>query len=71
MAARPGQEWGQEMPLGQGDVNIEAFLRTLQKVGYEGPLTIERELPQQPDRQRAEIAHAIGLLNELKQKILR
>jgi sugar phosphate isomerase/epimerase len=69
-AARPGLEWGQEVPLGQGDVDIEKFLRTLKKIGYDGPLTIERELSQEPARQRAEISQAIGLLNDLKRKIL-
>ncbi|MBA2114847.1 sugar phosphate isomerase/epimerase family protein [Bremerella alba] len=69
-AANPGQEWGQEVPLGEGDVDIEAYLRTLKLVGYEGPLTIEREIPQEPDRQKTEVGHAVTLLNGLKTKIL-
>ncbi len=69
-AARPGEEWGQEVPLGEGDVGMEAFLRTLKKIDYKGPLTIERELSQEPQRQRAEIKQAIRLLEGLKQKIL-
>jgi sugar phosphate isomerase/epimerase len=68
-AAQPGVEWGQEVPLGQGDVGMEGYLRTLAEVGYSGPLTIEREIPQDPVRQKAEIGHAIGLLNQLKQKL--
>jgi sugar phosphate isomerase/epimerase len=68
-AEKPGQEWGAEVPLGQGDVGIENYLRTLNDLGYTGPLTIEREIPQEPDRQKAEIGHAIQLLNELKAKI--
>ena len=68
-AARPGQEWGTEMPLGQGDVGMERYLRTLDKLGYRGPLTIEREIPQDPDRQKAEIGAALNLLRELKAKI--
>ncbi|MCX6897509.1 MAG: sugar phosphate isomerase/epimerase [Verrucomicrobia bacterium] len=68
-AAQPGKEWGREMPLGQGDVGMEQFLRTLQGLGYDGPLTIEREIPQEPARQKAEISHAIRLLTELKKKI--
>ena len=68
-AAQPGVEWGQEVPLGQGDVGMEGYLRTLAEVGYSGPLTIEREIPQDPERQKAEIGHAIGLLNQLKQKL--
>ena len=68
-AANPGAEWGQEVPLGDGDVGIENYLRTLGDLGYAGPLTIEREIPQDPERQKAEIGGAAGLLNELKAKI--
>ena len=68
-AAHPGQEWGQEVPLGEGAVGIEEYLRTLQQLGYTGPLTIEREIPQEPERQRAEIGHAVRLLEEVKAKL--
>jgi sugar phosphate isomerase/epimerase len=57
------------MPLGAGDVGMEAFLRTLDKIGYTGPLTIEREIPQEPDRQKAEIGAAVELLNSLKARL--
>ncbi|HVX11658.1 MAG TPA: sugar phosphate isomerase/epimerase family protein [Pirellulales bacterium] len=69
-AKNPGHEWGVEVPLGQGDVGMENYLRTLKEVGYRGPLTIEREIPQEPERQKAEIGHAVKLLTELKRKIL-
>lgn len=69
-ANRPGQEWGQEVPLGEGQVGIENYLRTLAEIGYFGPLTIEREIPQEPERQKAEIGHAVRLLTELRAKIL-
>ena len=68
-AANPGKEWGQEMPLGEGDVGMENFLRALDEIGYSGPLTIEREIPQEPDRQKTEIGGAVSLLQDLKQKI--
>jgi sugar phosphate isomerase/epimerase len=68
-AAQPGKEWGAEVPFGQGDVGAETFLRTLKEIGYVGPLTIEREIPQEPTRQKAEIGQAVRLLNELKRKI--
>ncbi len=68
-AANPGQEWGREVPLGEGDVGMERYLRTLDKIGYHGPLTIEREIPQEPERQKAEIGRALALLRDLKQKI--
>ena len=68
-AKHPGQEWGSEVPLGEGDVGMERYLRTLDKLGYTGPLTIEREIPQDPARQKAEIGRALALLKELKAKI--
>jgi len=68
-AINPGQEWGQEVALGDGDVGFENYLRTLDAIGYRGPLTIEREIPQEPERQKAEIGRALKLLSDLKQKI--
>jgi sugar phosphate isomerase/epimerase len=69
-AERPREEWGAETPLGEGDVNMELYLRTLNEIGYTGPLTIEREIPNDPARQKAEISHAVNLLNKLKAEIL-
>lgn len=69
-AAKPGDVWGEEVPLGGGDVNIELYLQTLAEIGYEGPLTIEREIPQEPERQKQEIGHAVNLLNDLKQSLV-
>ncbi len=69
-SANPGKDWGQEVPLGQGDVGFENFLATLKEIGYDGPLTIEREIPQEPERQKVEIGQGMSLLNELKAKIL-
>ena len=68
-AKNPGNEWGQEVALGEGDVGMENYLRTLDSLGYTGPLTIEREIPREPDRQKAEIGRALTLLRDLKQKI--
>ena len=68
-AANPGQEWGAEVPLGEGDVGMETYLRTLDELGYTGPLTIEREIAQEPERQKEEIGAAVRLLTELKEKI--
>jgi sugar phosphate isomerase/epimerase len=68
-SARPGLDWGVETPLGEGDVGMENFLRTLADLGYAGPLTIEREIPEEPSRQKEEIGHGIRLLDELKAKI--
>ena len=51
------------MPLGQGQVNIARFVQTLQKVGYRGPLCIEREVGNQEER-LADVAHGIRYLKE-------
>ena len=62
----PG-EWGEEVPLGRGQANIKDFVRTLQKVGYRGPLCIEREVGTQADRVR-DIGHGINYLRECLEK---
>lgn len=67
---QPGKTWGQEVPLGQGDVDMEAYLQTLLSIGYHGPLTIEREIPQERDRQKAEILSAVTLLESIKSKLI-
>ncbi|MBI2300201.1 MAG: sugar phosphate isomerase/epimerase [Armatimonadetes bacterium] len=67
-AARPGQEWGVEKPLGEGQVGLETYLRTLKDVGYRGPLTIEREVS--GERQLADIGAAVKLLERLRAEIL-
>ena len=46
------RQWGTEVPLGEGSVGIPAFIRTLKKVGYNGPLFIEREVGTQAERFR-------------------
>jgi sugar phosphate isomerase/epimerase len=66
---QPGVTWGREVPLGDGDVDFAAFLRVLERIGYDGPLTIEREIPQEPERQKAEIGRAITLLERLKKDL--
>ena len=69
-ADKPGEEWGSEEKLGEGQVGMKAYLETLKEIGYEGPLTIEREIPQEPERQKAEIQHAVSLLEQLKSELL-
>jgi sugar phosphate isomerase/epimerase len=56
----PGS-WGTELPLGEGDVNIPAFLSTLQAVGYRGALIVEREVGDQASRIR-DIGAGLSLL---------
>lgn len=69
-AAKPGEEWGEETKLGDGDVGMKLYLETLKEIGYLGPLTIEREIPQEPDRQKEEIGHAVGLLKRVRSEVL-
>ncbi|MCA9166561.1 MAG: sugar phosphate isomerase/epimerase [Planctomycetales bacterium] len=66
---QPGTTWGCEVPLGQGQVDMRAYLTTLKEIGYDGPLTIEREIPQEPDRQKAEIGGAVELLTKLRAEL--
>lgn len=67
---QPGVTWGTEVPLGEGDVNMRLYLETLNQIGYAGPLTIEREIPEDPQRQREEILAAADLLSSLRDDIL-
>ena len=55
--------WGEEMPLGKGQVNIKRFVDTLKKVGFKGALCIEREVGNQEQRV-ADIAHGVRVLKE-------
>ncbi len=59
--------WGEEVPLGEGEVHIPAFLAALESIGYSGPLVIEREVGDQSGRLRD---LAIGL-DRLKQWVRR
>ena len=68
-ADNPGVEWGAEVPLNDGAVGMEDYLRTLDTIGYTGPLTIEREISEDPERQKTEIGNAVSLLTQLKDKI--
>src|SRR5438552_518768 len=54
---------GEEVPLGQGQVNIREFVKRLKKVGYRGPLCIEREVGNQEERVR-DLAQGIRYLHE-------
>lgn len=55
--------WGQEVPLGQGQTNTKLFVKTLKKIGYRGPLCIEREVGNQQERYR-DIEHGVRFLRE-------
>ena len=40
---QPGKTWGKEVPFGQGQVNVAAFLAALRAIAFAGPLVFERE----------------------------
>jgi len=67
-SANPGKDWGEETPLGKGDVGIENFIKALKEIGYEGALTIEREIS--GDQQKKDIVEAVKLLEKLRAEIL-
>ena len=53
-----GNNLGIETPLGEGKVNYPAFISKLKEIGYNGPITIEREIlgdEQIPDIKKAKI----------------
>ncbi|MDR1924813.1 MAG: sugar phosphate isomerase/epimerase [Planctomycetaceae bacterium] len=65
----PGVDWGREVPFGQGEVDAENFIKTLYQIGYQGALTIEREIPQEPERQRKEIGETVRLIEDIKTRV--
>ena len=56
--------FGEETPLGEGDVGMDNYVAKLKEVGYTGPLTIEREIT--GEEQRDDILRAIALLERLR-----
>jgi len=60
-----GLHLGVEKPLGEGRVNIRAFIEKLYQIGYEGALTIEREISG-PEQKRDIIAGNIMVKEILK-----
>jgi sugar phosphate isomerase/epimerase len=58
---------GREQPLGKGQVGMERFLAKLKAVGYEGPLTIEREVP--GEQQMRDFIAGKALLEKIKGKL--
>jgi sugar phosphate isomerase/epimerase len=56
---------GTERALGEGSVDVPAFIHKLKQVGYRGILSIEREEPDAAVRE-ADIRKAIKLLTELR-----
>ena len=61
----PG-EWGQEVPLGDGEVDIPRFLQALGRIGYTGPLVVEREVGDQAGRLR-DVALGLSRLRQWRE----
>ena len=57
----PWQEYIREVPLGEGQVHFETYLPALRKAGFDGYLTIEREVGDNPAR---DIRKAVEFLKE-------
>jgi len=60
------REGYRELPLGQGDVDFDNYLLALDKIGYKGFLTIEREVGDNPE---ADIKLAKDFLTEKLAKL--
>ena len=65
-----GKEWGEEVPLGEGEVGMTDYVRTLYEIGYRGPLTIEREIPEDRAKQKADVATALRVLEAARAAVL-
>ena len=64
--ATTGRELGRETKLGEGDVNFPAFIAKLKSQGYDGDITIEREIS--GEQQRLDILEAKEFLEKLLQE---
>ncbi len=58
-----GQSVGVEVPIGEGNVNFPAFFKKLKEIGYDGTITIEREIT--GEQQTKDVLAAKDYLTEL------
>jgi len=56
-------QYFKEVPLGQGSVDFEAYIKALKEIGYKGYLTIEREVGENPVK---DIKDAVRFLQRLR-----
>lgn len=54
-------QWGEEVPLGEGETNTAAVIQALSRIGYRGPLVIEREMGTKEERFR-DIEHGVRFI---------
>ncbi|MFW6006718.1 MAG: sugar phosphate isomerase/epimerase family protein, partial [Halanaerobiales bacterium] len=59
------EEFFLEKPLGEGDVDFPEYLEALAEIGYDGYLTIEREVGENPEK---DIKKAVKFLNKILSK---
>jgi sugar phosphate isomerase/epimerase len=64
----PGGKLGREVPLGEGEVRIRELIPALFRLGYRGPLTIEREIG--GDEQIRDILRAKELLEGIRAELI-
>ena len=57
---KPQVTWGEETPLGAGDVGMDRFVAKLKEIGYDGYITIEREIS--GEKQIEDIRAGVALL---------
>lgn len=62
-----GNELGHEVRMGDGKVDFYGVVKGLHNLGYQGPLTIEREVL--GEEQKQDILHAKNLLNEIQKQL--
>ena len=62
-----GHDLGKETPIGEGKVDFETLFRKLKELGYDGDITIEREI--KGDRQLADILASREYMNKLLENI--
>ena len=63
-----GSELGAEYPIGKGDVDFPQLLDKLQRIGYEGPVSIEYEIEAGNETQRREMLEGKAYLERLLQE---
>ncbi len=63
-ATRAPGAWGEEVPLGDGEVGMSDFLEALAAIDYSGPLVVEREVGDQAQRIE-DIRNGVHLLRKI------
>ena len=62
-----GDKLGKETRIGDGKVDFFNFIKKLNELGYNGPLTIEREI--EGEEQIRDIIYAKSYLEDIKEKL--